>query len=267
VTAPYRRNDESDVVDDHQDRIRRVEATKQGINFDTYPQDGSYLYLKTRDGGIDMNMFDPGVFGPFIDFSMAILDDADSSPFAAGIVMASTTGINTYIGGDVANSNLAKYSPFSGWSITLQAGGGYMDLYGVGDGTCFCDIITNQAQVSGVISCDVNVVTSGSSDGSGGDFNLRVGRDINLRADDDVAGIVGDCNLTVNNDFNQSVGRNINMNAAGNINIGNGFGLVGFQGAAAIAVPTITGAKGGNVALTNLLTELANYGLVIDATT
>lgn len=266
MTAPYRRNDESDVVDDHQDRIRRVEATRQGLNFDTYPQDGGYLYLKTHDGGINMNMFDPGVFGPFIDFSMAILDDADSSPFAAGIVMASTVGINTYIGGDVANSNLAKYSPFSGWSITLQAGGGYMDLYGVGDGTCFCDIITNQASVSPVVGCDFNVNTAGSGDGSGGDMNLVVGRDINFDATDDIAGLVGDFNIRTNNDMNMTIGRNVNMNGNG-INIGNGLGLLGFQGATAIAVPSITGSRGGNAALASLLTELANYGLIIDTTT
>lgn len=42
---------------------------------------------------------------------------------------------------------------------------------------------------------------------------------------------------------------------------------LGFYGTAPIAKPTIVGAKGGNVALANLLTELANLGLLIDLTT
>ncbi|WP_431482229.1 hypothetical protein [Pseudomonas solani] len=40
-----------------------------------------------------------------------------------------------------------------------------------------------------------------------------------------------------------------------------------FNGAAIIAKPTVTGAKGGNAALTSLMTALANLGLVTDSTT
>lgn len=40
-----------------------------------------------------------------------------------------------------------------------------------------------------------------------------------------------------------------------------------FHGSAAISKPTITGSKGGNAALGNLLTQLANYGLITDSTT
>ena len=42
---------------------------------------------------------------------------------------------------------------------------------------------------------------------------------------------------------------------------------LGFWNATPIVQPTIIGAKGGNVALTNLLTALANMGLVVDNTT
>lgn len=42
---------------------------------------------------------------------------------------------------------------------------------------------------------------------------------------------------------------------------------VGFHGTAPQAKPTIVGARGGNVALANLLTALANYGLIVDGTT
>lgn len=44
-------------------------------------------------------------------------------------------------------------------------------------------------------------------------------------------------------------------------------GSVGFQGAAPIAKPTITGSRGGNAALTSVLTQLAAYGLITDGTT
>lgn len=44
-------------------------------------------------------------------------------------------------------------------------------------------------------------------------------------------------------------------------------GKVGFNGKDAISIPTITGSKAGNAALALLLTELQNYGLIIDATT
>lgn len=42
---------------------------------------------------------------------------------------------------------------------------------------------------------------------------------------------------------------------------------VGFNGNTAITKPTITGSRGGNTALANLLTALASYGLVTDSTT
>lgn len=42
---------------------------------------------------------------------------------------------------------------------------------------------------------------------------------------------------------------------------------LGVNGTAATAKPTVTGAKGGNAALTSLMTALASYGLVTDSTT
>jgi hypothetical protein len=44
-------------------------------------------------------------------------------------------------------------------------------------------------------------------------------------------------------------------------------GTVGFNNTAPIAKPAVTGSKAGNVALANLMTALANYGLVTDSTT
>jgi hypothetical protein len=44
-------------------------------------------------------------------------------------------------------------------------------------------------------------------------------------------------------------------------------GLIGFFDKTPIAKPTITGSKGGNAALTSLLTALATYGLIVDGST
>lgn len=42
---------------------------------------------------------------------------------------------------------------------------------------------------------------------------------------------------------------------------------IGFYGGIAIVKPTVTGSKGGNAALTSLMTALANLGLITDSTT
>lgn len=42
-------------------------------------------------------------------------------------------------------------------------------------------------------------------------------------------------------------------------------GTVGFNNTAPIAKPTVTGSRGSNAALASLLTELANYGLIINS--
>lgn len=44
-------------------------------------------------------------------------------------------------------------------------------------------------------------------------------------------------------------------------------GNVGFNNTTAIAKPTVSGSKGGNAALTSLVTALANYGLITNSTT
>lgn len=42
---------------------------------------------------------------------------------------------------------------------------------------------------------------------------------------------------------------------------------IGFFGTNKIAKPTVTGSKGGNAALTSLMTALSNLGLIKDSTT
>lgn len=65
--------------------------------------------------------------------------------------------------------------------------------------------------------------------------------------------------------------RIVRLAGAGNINLGNGVGAKiwtpGFNGAAIAAKPTVTGAKGGNAALTSFLSALATMGLITDSTT
>ena len=46
-----------------------------------------------------------------------------------------------------------------------------------------------------------------------------------------------------------------------------GAGRIGFHGASPVSKPTVTGSKGGNAALTSLISALASYGLVTDGTT
>lgn len=66
-----------------------------------------------------------------------------------------------------------------------------------------------------------------------------------------------------------NVGLTIDVNQ--NVEIPNGdlevSGAFGINGASPLTKPTITGSTAGNAALQNLLTELANYGLITDSTT
>ena len=54
------------------------------------------------------------------------------------------------------------------------------------------------------------------------------------------------------------------VDVAGAIKVG---GNVGFNNVEPIAVPNISGSRGGNAALASLLTALASYGLITDSTT
>lgn len=56
-------------------------------------------------------------------------------------------------------------------------------------------------------------------------------------------------------------------NGTGGVDVGAVGGRVGFYGATTVAKQTVTGAKGGNVALANLMTALNALGIVTDSTT
>lgn len=71
-------------------------------------------------------------------------------------------------------------------------------------------------------------------------------------------------NLTLDYETTNNVVEATSTTAAGlKLNLG----TLGFYTATPIAQPTVTGAKGGNAALTSLLTQLANLGLIVDSTT
>jgi len=53
----------------------------------------------------------------------------------------------------------------------------------------------------------------------------------------------------------------------GGVSVGRAGGEVAFYGGTPAAKPTITGSKGGNAALTSLLTQLANLNIITDSTT
>lgn len=60
---------------------------------------------------------------------------------------------------------------------------------------------------------------------------------------------------------------NIGTIAATSVKIGRSGQSIGFFATTPIAKPTVAGSRGGNVALQNLITALANLGLISDTTT
>ncbi len=69
-------------------------------------------------------------------------------------------------------------------------------------------------------------------------------------------------------DLNISGGNNIAMSTTTGTMIATAVNqLLGFWGAAPVTQPTVTGSRGGNVALASLLTQLSTMGLVVDSTT
>lgn len=64
--------------------------------------------------------------------------------------------------------------------------------------------------------------------------------------------------------FNDALGANINPLELGRTGVSTT--KVGFHGASPIAKPTVTGAKGGNAALTDLIAKLVSYGIITDGT-
>ena len=70
--------------------------------------------------------------------------------------------------------------------------------------------------------------------------------------------------IQITSDFN---GVSISSSGHGNIEVGATGDSVGFYGHGGATVPTVTGSRGGNAALTSLLTALASQGLITNSST
>lgn len=117
----------------------------------------------------------------------------------------------------------------SGDNISIIGGDGALDTINIGDGG----------------SVSILAGFSAGSAGNGGNITITPGGSLN--------GTTGTITL---------------YDSATNVAIQIADGpAIGFNAAAPIPKPTITGSRGGNAALASLLTELANYGLIIDGTT
>lgn len=120
------------------------------------------------------------------------------------------------------------------------------------------------------VSEDDNPWVQWSQDGGGvtGQMGLT---DTNSKPDGSTLTGAPTNSLVISNDWNsdssevviaanQAIGLRIGVNTVTNSELA-------FHGTAPIAKPNVTGSRGGNAALTSLLTALANYGLITDSTT
>jgi hypothetical protein len=102
------------------------------------------------------------------------------------------------------------------------------------------------------------------TDGPTFEVLLTGGGEIDLNADDEIEIISP--SILLADGSNDSI--SLNGQIGGGVIVGGVTNrLLGFYGNSGTAQPTITGAKGGNAALTNLLIALANMGLIVNNTT
>lgn len=78
--------------------------------------------------------------------------------------------------------------------------------------------------------------------------------------------VEGEINIDLYFQANGSGDIILNTDAGGVVRVGGGSESLAFNGGGGATVQTITGSRGGNAALANLLTGLANYGLIINNT-
>jgi hypothetical protein len=147
----------------------------------------------------------------------------------------------------------------AGGLITASAGAAVTDgnLYvGTDDSVRGLLRIYSSATTGGrlVLYCD----TGASID----NYSIR-GLDDDLDVLQEATTILRYVHATSSWDFTGDVTVGNDLNIAANFNHDGSF--VGFYGATPGAKPTITGSRGGNAALADLLTELANLGLITDS--
>lgn len=97
-------------------------------------------------------------------------------------------------------------------------------------------------------SSPVNTLSFSAADNSAGNFKLGRVRAYHAREPVNVYGELP------------------NLSVLGDAIVGGAGALVGFYGDGGVVRPTVTGSRGGNAALANLLTALADMGLIVDGT-
>jgi hypothetical protein len=123
-------------------------------------------------------------------------------------------------------------------SVFMSGGAGDIGITGGG-----VSIQAGDGEPGGTVS----IFGGSSGSGTGGDVTIRPGAGATFGT------------LTLGSD----AGTCINITANGTTYVP----LLSFFTATPIAQPTVSGSRGGNAALTSLITTLANLGLIIDTTT
>jgi hypothetical protein len=187
-----------------------------------------------------------------------------SGDHVAGVDSA-TPGEATFRGGDATGGGASGAAAFlRGGASDGVALGGQVNMVGgfggPGGGVGGSCVVTGGTGLGGGAGGQTSVSGGAGLTGIGGNLILAggiagtgAGGDARVNGGAGSGGPDGDVDIGLTNTTN------VNVAAAGN--------ALGFHGAAAVAQQTITGAKGGNAALTDLLTKLATLGLVVDSTT
>ena len=247
-------------------QVNWTTGTSSSINFNP----GNHFFA-IAGGNVDLRAGSAG---------QIFLDLADNRADALRIY----DGTNNYITIDTTNNaeqidivtpNAAVEQDAGDINLTLGVGGAASSGAG-GEGGDFL-----------VVAGAGGAGTAGLGAGPGGDITLTAGA---AGADNGGGGQVGGfIRLTCGAGTGGQVGGSLELWGAalgtidlGNfsaqiINIGNGSATttnigvgtsaaIGFFGATAVARPTVTGSRGGNAALADLLTDLASLGLITDST-
>lgn len=203
------------------------------------PNDSRYIMKNTSGANVSLIWVDTGNF---------------IRGFAGGINVNSTAD-NFGFGTGTSNINLTGYSGavmtiyHSSLSANLELSTGTSDGENLTAGTVGGCFKSNSGSPSNRQIGAIDFITEGTSAGNrGGKIQFRV------RADGSAGG--ASTQMTLHNDGRLEIDGTLDHD-------GNN---VGFYGVAPAARQTVTGSRGGNAALTSLLTALATIGLIVDST-
>lgn len=181
--------------------------------------------------------------------------------------VSNLTGIFTFNGASLGtiqgtfqpSKPIAIHNGHALYGLNATAGGNAVSLIGI-DGNNAIRLGENGDQPLAVGS----LASLSLTNATGGDITLPHGKALRFAS-------TGGTNRAVYSDTSDNLFIGTDMKAT-TIYGGGGNGLsinttgTGFNGATPIAKPTVTGSKGGNVALGNLVTALASLGLIVDGT-